>query len=386
MSGKRDGIRKRGDAWEFAISLGRDETGKYPRKYYTVRGTRADAERKRREILHQLDEGTFVDPDRVTLGEYMDDWVRQCEAKGLSPSTIEGYKSIVRAHVKPKLGKVRLQKLTPSQVERLYDDLLDAGLSARSVLGTHRALHSALKRAVRLRLVPRNVTDAVEPPSPKRVTMHALSGADVDRAVKALIEDGNELLYVAALLGLYTGMRRGEICALHWSDVDLKDGTITVAWSLLPLKGGKLLFKTPKSEHVRTITIGPRVVKELKAHKKRQAQERLTAGGGYQDQGLVLARSDGTPYNPNRLSAQWRAFRDDHGFDGVRFHDTRHTHASLLLSGGEKVRHVADRLGHSTTTLTLNTYGHTLPGADREASDLFERMIHDAAKKTANNR
>ncbi len=382
MSRRGDGIRTRADGtYEIRISTGLDpETGKYGRVSYYVHGSRSEAVRKRRELLKQMDDGALVGPSRQTLGAYLTEWLTYCESKGLSPTTLAGYRDIVRLHLKPTLGRIPLQKLSPAQIERLYVSLQigvdegGAGLGARSTLHVHRVLHTALKRAVRLQMMARNPCEMVEAPKPKPATTNALDERGVRDMLEALAPGSDTTLYVAVLLAVYTGMRRGELLALRWSDIDLKARTLTVARSVVITEDHGLAFKKPKSGRVRTISISERAASELQNHKGRQAEERLSLGAAYQDTGLVLARADGGPLHPAAFSARWQKARADFGVP-VRFHDLRHTHATLLLKGGESIRVVADRLGHSSPTLTLSTYAHVLPGQDAAAAARFDAML-----------
>ena len=386
---KRDGIRKRGDGWEIRISLGRDpQTGKYPRKSYTCGGTRADAERRRRELLTQLDTGTYVDPTTQTVKEYLKDWLQHCEQKGLSASTLEGYEGYCDRFLIPVLGALPLQKLAPAHIERMYAGALQHGgegsrgaVSERTVLHLHRILHAALKRAVRLRLLIGNPCEAVEAPRPRRKEMHALDESETNRLLGLLRADKDQLLQVAVLAAVTTGLRRGELLALRWSDVDLEGATLTVRRSLQTTKRAGLVFKEPKTPRSRrTLTLPARTVRELRAHKSRQAQERLLLGEAYNDAGLVFAEADGSPVHPDALSKRFQVFREAHGFK-VRFHDLRHTHATLMLKAGEPVKVVADRLGHSTAILTLDTYAHVLPGMDAGAAERFDKMLDDEERR-----
>lgn len=377
---KRDGIRKRGNSWEVCIPLGYDEQAKrYRRSYVTVRGTRADAERRRRELLTAKENGTSVDPSRLTVSAYLTGWVQQCEARGLAPRTVEGYESIVKLYLTPRIGSVPLQKLAPAQIEKLYADLLATGLSDRTVLHAHRALHCALRRAVRLRLIPANPADAVDAPKPKRTEMHVLDVAGMNRLLRLLREGDDSLLHMAALVAVTTGLRRGELLALRWADVDLDAATVTVQRSLQKTKAAGLSFKEPKTARSRrTVTLPQRTVRELKAHRARQAQQRLLVGLGYNDLDLVFAQADGRPVDPDAISSAFSKFRDDNDFE-VRFHDLRHTHATLMLNARQPLRLVADRLGHSTAVLTIDTYAHTLPGQDAEAAEQFDSFLDETA-------
>ncbi len=384
---KGDGIRKRGNnTWEVRVSLGWDErTSRYRRTQATVHGTRADAERKRRELLVALDKGVFVDPSRQSLAEYLEDWLKFCEQKRLSPSTVEGYSGSCHRYIIPALGSLPLQKVTPAHIERFYTDTLEKGsgrgpVSERTVLHAHRVLHAALRRAVRLRLLAANPCEAVEPPRPKKSEMKALSEAEVVSMMSLLEAEGDELLYGVVVTAVMTGLRRGEILGLKWTDIDLAGGTLTVRRSLLKIsKEKEPILKEPKTARSRrTISLPRRAVDELRTHKTKQARERLMCGAGYRDEDLVFAGPDGSPFDPTKVSQRFLAFRREHGIE-ARFHDLRHTHATLMLKAGEPVKVVADRLGHATAMLTLDTYAHVLPGMDAGAADRFGQMLEAAA-------
>lgn len=383
----RGSLRRRSpEGWELTLSVGWDpRKKKYIKKSYTIRArTKAEAQAEQARILSELASGSFIDPTTITVHAYLQDWLAQCKTKGLSARTVEGYEGIVERYLFPALGKIALQKLSPAQVERFYTELLTHGrrrgegngLSEQTVLHVHRVLRSALKRAVRLRLLPANPCDAVEPPRPRREEMHALDGRETNRLLDLLSGSDDDILYLSSSLAVSTGMRRGEILGIKWPDIDTKTKTLTVRRSLQKTRDG-LAFKQPKTARsLRTITLTDRALRDLQAHRAKQAEQRLLLGPAYHDDGLVFARPDGRPVDPDAVSQAFAKFRTAHGFK-VRFHDLRHTHATLLLKNGEPVKVVSDRLGHSTSVLTLDTYAHVLPGMDAAAAERFERMLDE---------
>lgn len=390
MSRRGDGIRTRADGTqEIRISMGLDPvTGKYVRASYYVHGTRTEAAKVKRDLLKQMDEGRLVASSQQTLAAYLQEWLRNCEAKGLSPSTLTGYEAIVRLYLTPTLGRAQLQKLTPPMIEKVYTDLQQdaalgrgSGISARTALHVHRVLHAALKRAVRLAMLTRNPCESVEAPKPKRAQTGALDESGVLDMLRSLRASADGTLYLAVVLAVYTGMRRGELLALRWSDVDLDASMLTVARSVVVAGDRSVAFKEPKSGRIRVLTLPARAVAELRTYRKRQTEDRLALGASYRDQGLVFANADGSPMHPEALSGRWQKARKKYGIP-IRFHDLRHTHATLLLKSGESLRVVADRLGHSSPTLTLSTYAHVLPGQDAAAAERFDAMIA-LAEKTA---
>lgn len=384
---RRDGIRKRGEnTWEVRVSLGWDEqTKQYRRASTTVRGSRADAERRSRELAMQRDHGVFVDPSRLTVQEYLTDWVNAREAQGLKPSTIQGYRGVCQRYVYPSIGSLPLQKLTPIHMDRLYSHLRKVGsgrgpVSERTLLSVHRILNAAFVRAVKMRQLTNNPCAAVETPRPQKKEMSALAEQEVVQMLTMLKSSGDPLLYSVVVVAVTTGMRRGEILALRWSDIDLDARVLTVRRSLTgPIKGKGPQFTEPKTaKSRRTIALPEQTIAELRAHRSRQGAQRLLLGVAYQDTGLVFAEADGMPLNPNKVSSRWLEFRRENDVR-VRFHDLRHTHATLMLKDGVPLKVVSDRLGHSTAVLTLDTYSHVLPGMDAAAAERFGKILREAS-------
>jgi integrase len=237
-------------------------------------------------------------------------------------------------------------------------------------------LHKALKQALRWGLVSRNVTEAVTPP---KVARKETSVLDAKQAATLLRDFKGSDLYLPVLLALQTGMRSGEILGLHWRDVDLEHGVLTVGTTLQSVNG-ELIMREPKSAagH-RRIPLTQETVEALKVHSAAQA-EHIASGETYTDNDLVVCRNDGSPWHPSTFSAAWIAARNVVG-ETVRFHDLRHTHASLLLHSGASAKVVQERLGHATAAFTLNIYGHLLPGLQEQAvkdlEDLFGRAEQD---------
>jgi integrase len=245
-------------------------------------------------------------------------------------------------------------------------------LSARTVLHYHRLLHEALRHAVRWELLSRNPADAVEPPRPKVAVVHALNETECAK-LRWVVADTYFALPV--FLALYTGMRRGEILALRWAEVDLERGVAMVTRTLQQTGDG-LSFKEPKSaKSRRQIALSPETVAELKSHKARQAKERLLFGPGYATGDLVCAHADGTPLKPDGFTACFKQYVSRRGMKTLRFHDLRHTHASLLLKNNIHPKIVSERLGHATIGITLDTYSHLMPGMQEEAARSIDTAL-----------
>ena len=302
-----------------------------------------------------------------TLSDYLAQWLVTYAKPNVGNKTYERYERIVD-DINAHLGDTLLRDLKPLAIQSFYATLLASGrkkgggLSPLTVQHIHRLLRKALHQAVRWEIIEKNPADGVEAPRVQRKEMVALDRDGLAALLRAL---RGTKLYLPTLLAATTGMRRGEILALRWSDVDLQAGTLRVARSLEQTAAG-LNFKEPKSRYSkRTISLANATVDALKTH-------RATHDTG--PDGLVVCRPDGTPYPPNQLSAEFHRAAHGNGF-AVRFHDLRHTHASNLLRDGVPVNVVSRRLGHAEPSITLNVYSHVLPGMQEEAAAKVDAMM-----------
>ena len=252
------------------------------------------------------------------------------------------------------------------------------GLSAQTVLHFHRLIHRALGQAVRWQLLARNPAEAVEPPRPQRTEMRVLEDAQIALLLKSL--EGSRL-HAPVLLAVSTGLRRGELLGLRWSDVDLERACLTVRCSIEQTKNG-IRFKTPKTERSRRAVALPSfTVDMLRAHKREQTEARLKLGPAYQNDDLILPREDGLPWPPDSFSTAFAAFIRRSRLPHVRFHDLRHSHATQLLKQGVHPKIVSERLGHSKVGITLDTYSHVLPSMQEDAARKIDAALRDALAK-----
>lgn len=376
-------IRKRGKrSWAIVLDLGRTAEGRRRQRWHTVTGTKRDAERELGRLLHEFNTGAYVEPVRMLLSDYLERWLSDCASHAVSAKTLERYTEIVRNHLTPSLGQHPLQKLQPLHIQGSYSEALKrgrlngrGGLSPRTVLHHHRVLHSALKQAVRWQLLVRNPADAVEPPRPQHKEMRALGEEETIRLLEAA---RNSRLYSPAFVAVTTGLRRGELLALKWDKVDLNRRLLSVQLTLEQTRGG-LNFKQPKTPRSRRMIDLPALtVEELKRHRKDQARHRLMLGPAYEDHGLVFPAPDGRPWAPDRFSSTFSALTRRSGFEGFRFHDLRHSHATQLLKQSIHPKVVSERLGHATIAITLDTYSHVLPGLQKDAAEKIDVALRAA--------
>ncbi len=385
----RGHIRKRGKhSWSIAIYLGKDERGKSRYGWHTVRGTAKTAEAELTRLLNQLNLGEYIETSTLTVAEYLERWLADYALTNVSARTYERYKEIIDCHLIPAFGPRQLTKLQPMQIQASYSQALQSGrrnhtggLSARTVLCHHRVLKNALKQAVRWRLLLRNPGDSVDPPRPREREMRALDEKQTAALLKAA--QGTSL-HLPILLAVGTGMRRGEILAVRWSDLDLAKGTLAVCQSLEQTKAG-LKFKAPKTRRGRRVIALPHLLTTaLRQHKAKQAALRLRMGAAYIDQDLICASPDGSPRSPGGFGSGFVKFISGLDIPRVRFHDLRHSHATQLLRQGVHPKIVSERLGHSTIGITLDTYSHVLPGMQEDAAKKIDTALRAAMRRGKN--
>ena len=375
-------ITKRGkNSYSIAISLGKDaNTGKYKYQWTTVKGTKKETEKRLSELLHQLDNGTFIKPGKTTLAEYLERWLKDYAWPNLAPRTAEGYQYIVRSHLIPSLGQVPLTQLKPEHLQRLYSEKLSAGrfdgkggLSKRSVQYIHVTLHKALKNAVKLGMIGRNPADAVEPPRPQHHEMQTMNESDIYIFLKLA---KSTPYYALFYLALFTGMRRSELLALRWCDVDLLLCQLSVTRTIHQLHDGDIIFQQTKTDKSRRmVSLSPSTAIVLREHRELQEKTRQSLGLTLTDEDLVFCQIDGKPLLPDSITHAWMKLARRTGMKGIRLHDARHTHASLMLKQGIHPKIVQERLGHSSIQITLDTYSHVAPGLQQAAANRFDDIV-----------
>jgi integrase len=372
-------IKRYKNSYTIVLTLGRDPvTGKPKQQWISVKGTKKDAEKRLSDLLHQLDTGTFMKPGKTTFGEFLERWLKDY-GSNLSPRGFERYKGIVEKHLLPKLGSIPLMQLRPEHIQKHYTDTLKDGLSAGTVRYHHAVLNIALQTAVKWGLVGRNVADAASPPQTRRSEMQIWDEDDISRFLEVAKETPYYALFYTAL---FTGMRRSELLALRWQDVDFILSQIYVNRSLHHLKDGSYIFTEPKSATSRrTIALPPSVTLLLRECYEKQEQERAKLGICLTDDDLVFSTLEGKPLRPNTVTYAWTRLANRAGIKVIRFHDARHTHASLMLKQSVHPKIVQERLGHSSIQITLDTYSHVAPGLQQSAAESFDKLFNKKQNK-----
>jgi integrase len=381
----RGNITRRGrSSWRLKFDVGRDPViGRRITRFVTVRGKRQDAEKELARLVSAAHDGMLVEPSKLTVAEYLNSWLNG--TTDLTGKTLERYKQLAAAQIIPHLGATLLQRLRPLQIQEWHSTLIKSGgrggkpLSPRTVGHAHRVLHRALERAVKAEIVSRNAVHAITPPKVEGREVQSLR-ADEMPMVIAKMKDHR--LYPIVSLALGAGLRRGELLALRWTDIDFDANTVRVERSLEETKAG-LHFKAPKTRHGRrTITVPASVLEPLRPHWKAQMETRLVLGlGRSETDSLIFARPDGSPMSPDNLSRDWRRAAKALGLPRVMFHALRHSHASALIAGGLDVLTVSRRLGHGTPVVTLTTYAHLFEKTDSVAVKAIEAALGTDAER-----
>jgi len=307
---------------------------------------------------------------RQTVEQFLTDWLENSQKHSVRARTYERYEEIVRLHISPVLGRHRLQKLTAQHVQAFYTQMLNEGLSPSTVEVFHTVLHKALDTAVKWGLIPRNVCDLVSPPHREQFEIKPLTLEQAHQLLAVARGHRQEALFA---LALSTGMRRGELVALKWQDINFVTGTLQVRRILtrIPSKmpGKGYVEAEPKTQKSRrNVVIAPFALKCLKEHRLRQLEEKVKAGPAWQEHDYVFCTSVGTHLNPSKdVLDQLKVLLKKAGLPSIRFHDLRHSAATLLLSEGVHPKIVQELLGHTTISMTMDVYSYVLPSMQQDA-------------------
>lgn len=327
----------------------------------TVVGPKPRAEAVLRDKLAEHHLGIMQMPTQMTVSELLRDWLEGCKAR-LAATTVSGYEIAIRKHISPNIGRIKLSELQPLQLQRLYSDLLKKGLSERTVQWVHIVCSASLKQAVRWGIINKNPAEMVDAPKPRKKDMRTIDSVDLPEFL-SLIE---KCAYADVVkLALYTGMRRGELLALTWDDIDFQRQCLYVRRNIVRVRK-ESITKEPKTDHSRRTVILPMAAISLLARMRAQATT-----------GLVFTKN-GKPIIPTSVTSGFNYTLKGTRFQGIRFHDMRHSHASLFLKAGGHFKVLQERLGHGSHSTTMDTYAHLVPEMQRESVKLFDRVLDDA--------
>lgn len=380
--------------WRAAVSNGY-RNGKPVRKVYTA-ATRAEVKDKLTKALRDQQTGLPLVGEKETVGKFLKHWLEHVAVNNVRPSTLESYRWITERHLIPGLGRYPLAKLSAQEIQAFLNERLKGGrqphtkrtkkpqepatpanpaLSPRTVQHIHATLRTALDQALRWNLVARNVASLVDAPRVRRQEVQPYTPDEAQGLLETVAADRLEALYSAAMA---LGLRQGEALGLQWSDVDFTAGTLTVRNSLQRVKGKLTLVEVKAQRSRRTITLPQVAISALVRHRARQEQERAFAGERWQQTGFIFTTTIGTPLDGTTVTHRFQAMLKAAGLRRIRFHDLRHTCATLLLAQGVHPRVIMEILGHSQIAITMNLYAHVIPAMQKEVAAQMDAVLAPA--------
>jgi integrase len=377
-------IRERSPGhWAIILEQRDPTTGQRKRRWHSFAGTKRAAQIECARLISEMQRGTYLEPSKTTVAQFLDRWLADVQAR-VSAKTYERYEQVCRKNIAPLLGAVLLSKLRPVQISQAYATALASGrrrraggLSPRTVHHMHVILKGAIAQAVKWEMLVRNPAGAVDPPKVARTIMQTYDLGQTAELIQAV---RGKRIFVPTILAVLCGLRRGEIAALRWRNVDLAVGQLSVVQSAEQTKAG-VRCKAPKNGRGRTVALSATLVTELKAHRIQQAQELLKVGKRLSDDDFVVTQVDGSPLQPHSLGQEWVRFLANSTLPRIRFHDLRHAHATHLLASGVHPKVASERLGHGTVAITLDLYSHVLPNMQTDAVALVDDALRAAVQR-----
>ena len=368
----RGSIRSKGkNSWQLQIYTGLGSDGKPRRHFETVRGRKGDAQRRLTELLSSLDKGVYTPPGRLTVAEHLHQWLEGYVKTNCSSRTLDGYQSIIERHLIPALGHVQLKQLHPQTIQAYYGKACEK-VSTRTVAKHHRLLSQALKYAVRQGYLGRNPCDLVDAPSWKGRPMRTLTPGEVETLFD-MVQDSP--IHPTTYTAVSTGLRQAELLGLRWRDIDLDMLSISVSQTLYKRRG-VCQFKEPKTAHSRRrVAMTPKLALFLREYRAEKESMYWQLGKPLTLDDLVFSSVEGKPLDPSMLSHEFARIANQAGLENVRFHDLRHTFASLMLLRGAKPKVISEALGHASVAFTMDIYSHIIEGMQEDAMALLDEVL-----------
>jgi integrase len=367
-------IYKRGKTWTYVVSIGYDETtGKRKQKTKGGFATKKEAQAAAAKLITEINEGSFVEPSKETLGAFLNTWL-EGKKMNLKESSYRLYERFTHTYIIPRLGNVKLEKLKPAHIQTLYSSMAET-LKPTTIHKVHKILKASLDQAVKFGYIKQNPALYVEKPKETKAEIQVWTEGQVQHFLQLTKKSR---YHIAFLLAVTTGMRRGEILGLRWQDIDFEERTLSIRQTLSAQNKLMATAKTKSSQ--RSIHLDEHTMEELKQHRLRILKEKMRQGEAYNDHDLVCCTVTGKPTSNENFWQVWTGYLKQSGLPHIRFHDLRHTHATLMLKAGIHPKIVAERLGHANVNITLNTYSHVVKGMQQEAADVIGSMLFREAK------
>lgn len=335
----------------------------------------ADALKAMRAVLAAFDEGTYCEPKKFTVSQWLDIWLNEYVQPSVKPLTYAAYRSKVETHIKPSLGNIKMALLNPTQVQTFYNDLLrKKKLSKKTIKDVHGILHKAIDQAVELNYIPTNATDPCKLSRPDNREILPFTETDIEAFLTAIEGHPFEPLFTVTL---FTGMREGEVCGLPWDAVNFKKGTITIKQQLSKINGEHVIVST-KNDRIRVLTVAPFLMDILCEVRTKQLQNHLASGATWKNEyNLVFTNEEGHFVYPQTVYKKFKNIAAQIGRPDARFHDLRHTYAVTALQEGDDSKTVQQNLGHATAAFTLNVYGHVSEKMKQESANRMQKYYEN---------
>lgn len=352
-------------------------TGKQRQKSITGK-TQKEVAQKLRQVTTEVDSGTYLEPSRLTVGQWLDIW-KDTYLGGIKPRTVEIYQDDIAHHIAPHLGAIRLEELNGFTIQQFYNGLVRSGLSPKTVRNIHGVLHSALRQAVRNQLLRFNPADNCVLPKIEKTDLNPLDEEDIERFLTVIRGNPYEDIFIVTL---FTGMREGEVLGLTWDCIDFDHATITVNKQLRRLRraAGSFVLASTKNGKTRTIAVGETILAQLKKRKRQQTIWQLRAGSAWNNPDQLVFTNELGRYLIH--STVYQAFKRaavQIGRGDARFHDLRHSYAVAAIRAGDDIKTVQENLGHATAAFTLDVYGHVTPQMKKASAERMEQFIRSVS-------
>ena len=336
--------------------------------------TRKQAVEWIRGIKNEFERGLSIDGISLFYGKFLDEWLI-VKKQSVAEQTWSYYGQIIKDYIKPNLGYLRIREITSRKIQKFYNDMVENGVGLRTIEKSHTRIHASLNAAVRYGMIPSNPDNGTEPPKPKKKEMKFLNKEEVHKFLK-VAKENEDRNYVLYYLAIVTGMRQGELLGLKWKNVDLDEGIISVNQNLKRIPGGGLILDKPKTKtSIRSIKIGKESIKVMRNQNRKLEFEKKNNKELWKDDGFVFPSTIGTAMDPSALVKKFKLSLKRAGLQRIRFHDLRHTSASLMLNNGIDIFVASKRLGHAKPSITLDVYGHLLSSAQNEVADKIEKLL-----------
>lgn len=370
-------IRKRGNKYAIVVDLGRDHNGKRKQKWFSGYEKKKEAEKDLPRILSEINDGSYVEPSKMSIKEYLIEWLDKKEHE-VKYGTLTQYKAYIENYIIPGIGHIKLTDLKSVSLQRFFTSLAKSDVKKISQKHIYSILRNAFNDGYDYGIHP-EILRKIKSPNPGKTKLEIWNNEEVSSFLNAAQKSR---YYLAFHLALTTGMRQGEILGLKWENIDFEQNTLSVTQQLKRIdKGYEISDELKTSSSHRTITLDEETITQLKKHKVLQNKEKLAAGPHYNDQDLVIATSLGNYVLPSNLNRTYWNLIKVIGIKRIRFHDLRHTHATLLLKEGIHPKVVQERLGHSSIQVTLDRYSHVLPNLQKEAAEKIGSSIFGLKSK-----